>query len=162
MDWPKLLLMDWPNTPWLQNESDIELAGEEIRTRMGRSEPSNDEVCSVIRWMAGPEGKQNKPPSLRELIRAVYIRRKQDREADGPPVASCAMCLDGWALTPGNAYKGHTYAIPCLCQAGRRLTNTVKEYKGMTEGQRREMDGRKRVMRNGNPPPMSETEGERN
>jgi hypothetical protein len=142
MEWPKLLSMNWPSVSWLRTDQDIDAAAEEIRVTMNRNAPSNDELCAVIRWMAGPECRQEKAPSLRELIRAVYIRRKQNRTQQAPDRAPCAMCRAGWAWYR-NEYGAET-AIPCMCSEGSRLTETLKEYKDMAPEQRGEFDNRRR------------------
>ena len=135
MEWPKLLNMHWTNIPWLRTDSDIQAAGEEIRTVMGRNAPGNDELCATIRWMAGPEGKQPKAPSLRELIRAVYINRK-DKADSGPEIEGCALCHRGWLDCPGDKNDpDYLVAAPCLCSAGMRVMDKVKDYRQMSSAE---------------------------
>ncbi len=76
MEWPKLMGMNWGTVPWLRTQGDIEAAAGEIRSTINRHPPDNDELCEVIRWLAGPENEQEKAPTLRELIRAIFVTRK--------------------------------------------------------------------------------------
>jgi len=131
MDWPKLLTMNWPNINWVRTSEEIDTASEEIRTVMGQNSPTNAELCVVIRWMAGPEGRQEKAPSLRELIRATCIKRKNDRIEDGPEQEGCSKCLNGWTTKAGliKGWPEQVYAVPCICAAGKRLERICTDYK---------------------------------
>ena len=136
MDWPKLLLMNWPAATWARTNLDIEDAAEEIRHTIHRDPPSNDELCAALRWLSGPECKQEKPPSLRELIRAVFIRRKQGR-VDDSPVSVCAICCEGW-LDVHSKPDDPEYVsmVPCRCARGNALIgDTAKEYASLTPEQ---------------------------
>jgi hypothetical protein len=126
--------MYWPRTTWLRSADDCDLAAAEIRTALDRSPPTNAELCAVLRWMAGPEGRQEKDPSLRELIRAVFICRKEQRESGrGPGGADCALCHDGWATlwpdwregwTAGDYQAAPDIGVPCLCAKGHARAAT--------------------------------------
>jgi hypothetical protein len=140
-EWIRLVLLNWPRASWALY--DYELAADEIRTVMGRNAATNEELCDTIRWMAGPEGKQNSAPSLRELIRAVYMRRQAAR-GEGPdsgPAMACALCTGGWGTEwPAGSEVGFGsgIAIPCMCSAGARLMQVVKRYSRLTGD---ELDG---------------------
>jgi hypothetical protein len=124
--------MHWPGVPWLRDQEDVHHAAEEIKETMGRNTPGNDELCRAIRWMAGPKGRQEKAPSLRELIRAVYIGRQEDRREDGEPSDPCAICGDtGWAeLRPHERHPLYASAIPCTCARGDRAISKAADYNG--------------------------------
>ena len=77
MEWPKLMAMNWGTIPWLRTDEDVSAAAGEIRMTLERNPPTNDELCSVIRWMAGDDFDQGRPPTLRELVRAVCVKRKK-------------------------------------------------------------------------------------
>lgn len=138
MNWPDLLVMNWPAAKWV---SDTDAAGDELRQFFGRNEPSNDEVCRVIRWMAGPEGKQERAPTLRELIRAICIRRKADRQSDAPPEeqnGECGLCgwsgmLGVWPTLPPSVKHLDTipaqcFAVPCWCAKGHKALHSSRDY----------------------------------
>ncbi len=130
--WTVLVGQYW-HTAWLRNETDAEVAANEVRSFFGeRNQPSNDELCNVIRWMAGPANRQEKPPTLRELIRAVCIRRKEARVADDRPGRHCSLCNgSGWTDEwPGlhppyqsaeDFSYGYSHAVPCGCNTGRAV-----------------------------------------
>ena len=134
IEWPRLALMYWPRIQWLRSEADANDAAAEIRTALDRSPPTNAELCAVLRWMAGPEGRQERDPSLRELIRAVFICRKEQRESGrGPGGADCALCHDGWATlwpdwregwTAGDYQAAPDIGVPCLCAKGHARAAT--------------------------------------
>jgi hypothetical protein len=127
MDWPKLLAMHWHGVAWLRSPEDVAEAAGEMRREM-RNPPDNDELCEAIRWLAGPEGRQEKAPSLRELIRAVYICRKSAREDDSRPAEDCGLCrATGWmtvyrgwgaAMTFADKLRAIPTSWPCACRAG--------------------------------------------
>ena len=130
MEWPRLMQMNWPSTSWLKTDRDVADSAEEIRTAMSRNPPTNDELCATIRWMAGPEGKQEKPPSLRELIRAVFIRRKSARTADAPVGEVCPVCRGrGWAeVSPFPARPEYACEVVCLCHRGEDFYARLDEF----------------------------------
>ena len=78
--WTSLIAKYWGGCLWLRNQTDVDESATELREFFGRNTPDNSELCAVIRWLAGSEGKQDKCPTLRELIRAVCIRRKAARQ----------------------------------------------------------------------------------
>lgn len=78
-DWTSLLRMYW-NTNWLRSEADAQAAADELRHEFSGRPPDNDELCDVIRWLKSPEANQEKPPSLKELIRAICICRRKNRQ----------------------------------------------------------------------------------
>ena len=80
-EWTTLIRQYW-NTNWLRDEADAASAANELRLFFTGHPPDNAELCTVIRWMAGPAGKQEKTPSLKELIRAICICRKAKRQED--------------------------------------------------------------------------------
>ena len=130
MEWPRLMMMNWPSVTWLRTPQDVTDAGEQITMAASRNPPSNDELCRVIRWMAGPEGRQEKAPSLRELVRAMFILRKRAREDDEGPREDCGLCTAGWLYVtkPGpEPIRGKT-GVPCMCAAGQRLLTVCTEY----------------------------------
>ena len=139
-EWPRLLLANWPRCQWAR---DPDLASAELIRALYRgtaaatpaeSDRRNAELCDAIRWMAGPEGRQEKDPSLRELIRAVFITRKEQRESGrGPGGADCALCHDGWATlwpdwregwTAGDYQAAPDIGVPCLCAKGHARAAT--------------------------------------
>jgi hypothetical protein len=124
------MAMHYPSVAWLRTPLDVSEAADEIRAASSRNPPSNDELCRVIRWMAGPEGRQEKAPSLRELVRAMFILRKRAREDEQGPSEDCGLCAAGWLYVtkPGpEPIRGKT-GVPCLCAAGDRLLKVCKEY----------------------------------
>ena len=77
MEWPKLMAMNWGTIPWLRTDEDVSAAAGEMRMTLERNPPTNDELCCVIRWMAGDDFDQCRPPTLRELVRAVCAKRRK-------------------------------------------------------------------------------------
>ena len=130
MEWTRLIRMHWPAIPWLRDPRDAADSAEEIRTAMDRNPPTNDELCATIRWLAGPEGRQEKPPSLRELIRAVYMCRKSARQADAIPGEVCPICRGrGWALvSPDSQFPDYSCEALCLCPVGEALWQQRREF----------------------------------
>lgn len=144
MEWPKLLRMHWPSVTWLHYASDVDDAVGEIRRVMGAHVADNDELCEAIRWMAGPEGRQEKAPSLRELIRAVYILRKRYRVSLGTDKyasESCAACHRGWAMVrPDPANPDYQAAIPCRCSLGNAKMERCSDYQDMSPARERDVE----------------------
>jgi len=144
--WPEVLSMYW-NVKWLQSESDVEIASKEIRIFFEDNAPTNAEMCGVIRWLASPACKQDRPPTLRELIKAVCIVRKNNRTMpDSPDKAKCAICNGfGWMTVYPDAPDNLTFqesvfkyrlSVPCLCSSGNRILNTVPIYAKATDSRR--------------------------
>jgi hypothetical protein len=77
--WTSLINKYW-TCSWLKSEQDAHDVVQELRTVFDRYTPDNEELCDAIRWLAGPDNKQAKCPTLRELIRAICILRKDRRE----------------------------------------------------------------------------------
>jgi hypothetical protein len=138
--WTALMLLMWPQAKWAEELGDA--AGAELREFFGeRGVPTNAELCRVIRWMAGPEGRQERAPSLRELIRAVCMRRKADRQsADVASGRDCALCRNtGWvAVAPsaGESFSdlaaeltAYRCQVPCQCLHGDAVRRTCEPWK---------------------------------
>jgi len=132
--WARLILLNWPAASWAR--FDCAVAAAEIAHVISRNPPNDSELCAVVRWMAGPEGRQEKAPSLRELIRAVFIQRKAARQESesGGDGQSCAICqfAGGWAhhwpdwredWAAVHYWAAYCVAVPCVCQAGEALFN---------------------------------------
>jgi len=133
--WARLLKMNWPACGWLYSEQDAENAASELRLFFGRNPPDNEELCRVIRWMSGPDGKQDKAPSLRELIRAICIHRKTVSAFPAHPTGQCAACNRGWAeVSPDPALPDYKSAVPCLCAKGQALMG-LPDYARLSEEQ---------------------------
>ena len=130
MEWPRLLQMNWPSVPWMRTDQDLIDAGSEIKAVMGRNAANNEELCTGLRWLAGPEGKQEKAPSLREVIRAVYIVRKESQAQNAPPADDCACCRGtGWAtVAPEPHFPLYRCQVPCLCDAGAARYDKADDY----------------------------------
>jgi hypothetical protein len=114
--------MHW-RTDWLRTPQDVEDAGEEIRTVMGRNAPSNDELCRTIRTMAGPEWRQDKAPTLKQLITAVYtLRKRENQNLADDPAERCDLCDNsGWLYVRFPSTINSETGVPCGCVAGRRV-----------------------------------------
>jgi hypothetical protein len=122
-----LLKSYFPNARWAE---DVDLVGAELSAAL-RTEAKNSELCAAVRWLAGPEWKGKGNPSLRDLIMAVRIGRKQSREGDQVPTEDCGLCggrglLAYWPGIHGKQANldAYTYAYstgtPCGCPAGKR------------------------------------------
>jgi len=142
VSWPVVLGQYW-YCPWLREQAEVNSAEKQMRSTFRRP-PDEDEIERAIRWLAGPANKkQEKCPTLRELIRAIAILRKEDREqneAGDPSVGACAMCNKGWATcypdwkedwTPQDYAVGYCSSIPCACSAGGKLLVTLRDYQNM-------------------------------
>ena len=141
MNWTQLLVMNWPGCSWLRTARDVEGAAGEIRLVINRNPPSNEELCAVIRWMAGPEGNQERPPSLRQLIRAVFIRRKAEGSTDVVKRQGCGLCRKGWHEVSPNPNKPfYTSMVPCRCDLGNWTFDMVRDYRDLGADQVRRLD----------------------
>jgi hypothetical protein len=141
-DWVRLTALYW-QWPMVRSQSELDMALREFE-RTFRANPIDDvELCNAVRWLSGPENRQDKCPTLRELIRAVCILRKQDRvDFDhGAKIESCRLCLDGWvtdhigydqAWTLKDFMMAETVCIPCTCRAGDRLMSMCDDYAEMS------------------------------
>ena len=88
-DWSALLIRYWGYCSWIKSKSDVDDAVEELQhdSNFGRRyAPDRDELCAAIRHLAGPEGHQSKCPTLRDIIIAVRVLRKQSRTGAGSPL----------------------------------------------------------------------------
>ena len=103
--WTALMAQYW-SCAWLRTQGDVETATAELYETFNRRPPDNAELIAAIRWLAGPENRQEKCPTLRELIRAVFTIRKRDRPmrpTDTGPAARIAnakaamLKADTWA-----------------------------------------------------------------
>jgi hypothetical protein len=144
-EWTEKMRQHW-NCHWLRSGDDVAEASavEDMRTAFG-TPPSNDEVCRAILYLSGPKVRQEKCPTLRELIRAVAILRKQDRDAAQPPDADgCTACAgSGWVdVAPDMPPRGFALdeymtayhcAAPCTCAKGRDCLARCKPYAGMQD-----------------------------
>ena len=99
MTWTRLLKMHYPRVTWLRTEDDAEAAISEIRHTIRHNPPGPEELCAAIRWLAGPEGRQEHAPSLRDLIRAIFIMRKNAREEAQGYDAGLTHNLDAYNRT---------------------------------------------------------------
>jgi hypothetical protein len=78
-EWIRLTAAYW-TFPIAKNDCELSMIERELDKYFDRYRPSNEELCDAIRWLAGPDNKQAKCPTLRELIRAICILRKDRRE----------------------------------------------------------------------------------
>jgi hypothetical protein len=126
--WGDLILRYWPDAHWAR---DPDINAGELRAFFRHRVPDNAELCAVVRWLSGPDGKQEKRPSLREFMRAVCIYRKRQREDTEAPAADCGLCgrrglLEYWPGVYGkqvilDAYSyAYSLSTPCGCPAGKR------------------------------------------
>jgi hypothetical protein len=134
MQWAKLLKMNWPAISWIHDQNDVDEAASEILKVIHRNPPDNAELCEAIRWLAGPENKQAKAPSLRELIRAVFICRKERsnaiRQAYPEAQNNCGLCwtcglVEYWPdlqppYTLDQMEYGRMVTVPCRCARGAK------------------------------------------
>jgi hypothetical protein len=83
-EWAEVACAHWPflRREWLRNTEDVDRFEREARDTF-RDRPSEDELLRAVRWLSGPEGRQDKPPTVRQVFRAVFILRKRDRSNDG-------------------------------------------------------------------------------
>ena len=79
-EWAEVACGYWPflRREWMRGMEDIERFQREVDAEF-RDKPTEDELLRAVRWMAGPDGEQTKPPTMRQVFRAVYICRKRDR-----------------------------------------------------------------------------------
>ena len=136
-EWTGLMGKYW-SCAWLRSAEDVREASAEIERTFGRKAPANEELCETIRWLAGPENKHEKCPTLRELIRAIWIRRKADRKDSGQAetVFLCLLCRNtGWAVASSSRYPNGA-SMPCLCRMGQDIGQKLyppQEYESMQE-----------------------------
>jgi hypothetical protein len=151
MNWPQLMIANWPAARWVEDPSGIV---EELRKTLGNYEPSNDELCAVIRWMASPDGGQDKAPSLREFVRAICICRKNSRQRQEMASGACALCRNGWLnVWPGLAEPikiesvmlAYCSQVPCRCAEGDRIMQMLKDYASMPGEQALNLDELRRL-----------------
>lgn len=135
--WTTAISQNWPCV-WLRQPDDARAAGEQFERQLwgGRAPRNdfdaaerNDEITSALLWLAGPEARQDRCPTVREICRAVWILRRRAREADAPPAEDCGQCRgSGWTTfwprwEPGWAVERYMVeygvGVPCLCDAGR-------------------------------------------
>lgn len=128
--WSALLGQYW-TCSWLKSPQDVDAAATELRETFRTRSPDNDELVRAVRWLAGPENKQAKCPTLRELVRAVAILRKKDRGDDAATAQACGLCKNGWLSmyadwnadwTLADYMMAYCVAVPCLCSEGNRVT----------------------------------------
>jgi hypothetical protein len=132
------MLLNWQSASWALY--DHATAAAELRLAVNRNPPDDDELCRAVRWLAGPEAKQEKAPSLRELTRAVFILRKKARIDRYAPAngEKCGLCNDtGWLTVWPENGPDMTFAdkldaavdvaYPCLCYAGSRARDEAEK-----------------------------------
>ncbi len=149
--WVSLLTKYWRCT-WLKTQQDIDEAGAELREAFRNKPADNAELCEVIRWMAGPEYNQRGCPTLRELIRGVWIYRNggtdQATEIDRYP--SCGYCKDGiitWRAGFSPDMEARTImglyscSVPCGCKSGERAMHDKAPWKTLDASKRAELEG---------------------
>ena len=153
-EWTALVSAFWRIT-WLRTKHDADLAAGEIARAFSRRPPDNAELCSVARWLSGPDGHQNEAPTLRQFIRAAAICRKAARLDTGTAPdgeCGCAACHGGLVrvfkgpagMTFDESLRAESTTVPCICRSGdlRRL-----EYKPWREASGR-AESRLRAMAN--------------
>jgi hypothetical protein len=141
-DWPQKLRQHW-QCHWLHDGDDAAetSATEDIRMAFGKEAPGNEEICRAILHLSGPKAKQDRCPTLRQLIITIAVLRKQAREAGAPDADDCACCQgSGWvAVAPELPATGYTAAqwaesyrcaAPCTCAVGARNLARCKPYAG--------------------------------
>jgi len=148
IEWARVMKQLWPDCRWLATAVDADAAVDTIRARFGQRSPDNEELVDVLRWMASsPEWKQDKAPSLRQLIMAVFMCRKDRRyqgDAEQAAQSDCRICVSGWM--PAEGPDGNPLMMPCLCHAGERVLGTVREYKSCGDGFRRQREAAHAVL----------------
>jgi len=148
-NWPDLVTAYWGRCDWLRSPEQVQLAGDEMRSfwRNPTRLPTNDELCSTIRWLAGPENKLDRCPTLRQLIRAVCIRRKQEAMPDVDADVACS-CNKGWVtvypeapdvITVEQAGQQYRSQVPCLCAKGQGVITKCRDFSTMSDVQANEL-----------------------
>ena len=75
-EWVRLTAAYW-TFPIARNSSEMDLLKKELHIAFGdRYAPNEGELADAVRYMAGPDGRQAKCPTLREVIIAVRVLRK--------------------------------------------------------------------------------------
>lgn len=135
-EWARLMAGYW-TYPSARTQAEVSMFELEIERTITRNTPGDGELCNAIRWLAGPENRQEKCPTLRELIRAIFILRKKQREADAPPPEMdgdgvCASCystglVQYWPSLHHNTatlddYENERYiSVACRCAKGQKV-----------------------------------------
>lgn len=75
-EWVRLTAAYW-TFPIARNRAEMDLLMKELHIAFGdRYAPNEGELADAVRYMAGPEGRQAKCPTLREVIIGVRMMRK--------------------------------------------------------------------------------------
>lgn len=133
--WNSLVNMYWAKAYWCGNDERTGEAEAELLKAM-QNPPSNDELCEVVRWMAGPEGDQKTAPTLKQLIRSVYLYRRPEGSGTASACGvGCDMCKQGdtdptygWLYPHTDMWPGHTVGVPCNCSAGEWVAKHCAPY----------------------------------
>jgi len=131
-DWITLLKQYW-DCFWLRTEQDVDAAEGELQQRFKNLHAW--EIVEAVRWLAGPDNKQKKCPTLRELCIAIGVLRKQARQRNEAPIdGEECTCNHGWVeYRPDAEHPDYISAVPCRCGRGRWNMSNANPYNGMDE-----------------------------
>jgi hypothetical protein len=151
-EWSGLLTMYWHDVWWAKTAKGIRDAAGEIRHNYSSNPPDNEEMCDVLRWMAGPECKQNKGPTLKQLMIGIAMWRKKNHLSgfDDEPLdegEQCGLCHDTAlvGVVPSLPATGWTYdawslavhvTVPCKCGKGLKAADFIFQNAGQEKRDR--------------------------
>ena len=135
--WNDLLLKYWPNAYWCKTNDDVIVVLGELGNKFGPYMPKNEELCEVVRYMAGPEcDLGSRAPSLRQLIMFICKYRKPGGGSTGKTeLTSCQNCLHGWMSPWTNLHPGHRWQVPCNCESGNYIVEKFIPYRDYSDEQ---------------------------
>lgn len=130
----------------LQRDDVAKFWEDEIRRCYQADPPEGPELCEVLKYLFDQDRFQRQGPNLNDVRRAVLAYR--NRLNDGGALRSCEICFSGWMtyypdggefIRFDAALKLRAVSLPCTCQSGRLLLDTLPIYKKMNPYQSAEM-----------------------
>jgi hypothetical protein len=139
MHWVQVYRACWTNSLTARALGDSDVLNfweDEFRRSYPTSYPTNEELCEVLKHLFEQDRFQRNGPNLNDIRRGVLGYR--NRMNEGGRLPSCDICFSGWMfcwpdmpeiLSHNEAIRAHDVGLPCTCQSGRLLYDTLPAYK---------------------------------